>query len=481
MSEGLFYLFYFIFYLSILSPLQLSTFQFISEKPRKMPLLETLNFVTKYQTVKLNHFFINLNRLDACELRRILNLENECENGGSCIHNKITNEIRCLCKPGYAGSRCQMLVDHCQNSPCKYGKCKNEENTYKCMCSRGWQGRDCDVEKNLCNLEQDCVSENTQSVYNSLLSTVSCVCECKPGFTGERCETNIDDCLMNRVICANNGTCVDLVDDFECQCEPGFTGLICNEQVLNCDINPCKYGHCEMLGSQLKCVCDKGYTGKFCEIFIDKCKLNPCENGGTCHNLIDDYICECPSDFGTSRNCTERYIDPCSISPCLNNGSCTSVRELNSDRTKNIFTSFHCECRDSFRGKFCEIQNDLCSSNPCQNRGQCFLSRDKTNYECRCYAAFTGKNCESYMDWCMTPNACFNGGTCYNTANGYKCQCPHRFKGEKCEELYNPCDLMDCQNGGKCVLNDNIPFCKCQINRFIGTRCEIGRQLTKFK
>ena len=37
-------------------------------------------------------------------------------------------------------------------------------------------------------------------------------CQCVFGFEGDRCETNIDDCLIHT--CLNNATCVDLVDDY---------------------------------------------------------------------------------------------------------------------------------------------------------------------------------------------------------------------------------------------------------------------------
>ncbi len=35
----------------------------------------------------------------------------------------------------------------------------------------------------------------------------SALCRCRPGFTGPRCETNIDDCA--RYPCQNAGTCQD--------------------------------------------------------------------------------------------------------------------------------------------------------------------------------------------------------------------------------------------------------------------------------
>lgn len=47
-------------------------------------------------------------------------------------------------------------------------------------------------------------------------------CECPAGFSGARCESNVDDCVDHK--CANNATCVDLVQTYECSCSKGFMG-----------------------------------------------------------------------------------------------------------------------------------------------------------------------------------------------------------------------------------------------------------------
>lgn len=45
---------------------------------------------------------------------------------------------------------------------------------------------------------------------------------CWPGFTGEHCEHNIDDCPGHS--CQNGGVCVDGVNTYNCQCPPHYTG-----------------------------------------------------------------------------------------------------------------------------------------------------------------------------------------------------------------------------------------------------------------
>uniref|UniRef100_A0AAQ5ZEJ8 Versican a n=1 Tax=Amphiprion ocellaris TaxID=80972 RepID=A0AAQ5ZEJ8_AMPOC len=68
-------------------------------------------------------------------------------------------------------------------------------------------------------------------------------CSCAPGYTGDRCETDIDECQTNP--CRNGGTCVDGVAFFTCVCLPSYSGLYCEEDTENCDYGWHKFqGHC---------------------------------------------------------------------------------------------------------------------------------------------------------------------------------------------------------------------------------------------
>jgi hypothetical protein len=68
------------------------------------------------------------------------------------------------------------------------------------------------------------------------------ICTCPPGYTGTRCDYQIDVCQSNPCI---NGACLQPSPNlWQCQCRAGYTGLICDVDVNECNSNPCVSGRC---------------------------------------------------------------------------------------------------------------------------------------------------------------------------------------------------------------------------------------------
>lgn len=57
-------------------------------------------------------------------------------------------------------------------------------------------------------------------------------CDCRPGFEGKRCSSNVDECASQP--CHNGAKCVDYVNSFVCKCRPGFNGMLCENSIQQC-------------------------------------------------------------------------------------------------------------------------------------------------------------------------------------------------------------------------------------------------------
>lgn len=194
-----------------------------------------------------------------------------------------------------------------------------------------------------CFSNSDCL--NGGMCFNS-------ACFCSPGFTGETCAVNIDECRQVEEPCSNNGICVDEVNQFRCECAAGFAGDRCQDFADMCINSPClNDAKCINHRTSYTCECEPGWEGKQCEKNTDDCAKNPCKNNATCYDLINDYKCDCGVSGFTGKDC-EIDIDECATKPCA----------FGAKECIDLIGDFKCICYEGFTGKLSSNDNFLLSA-----------------------------------------------------------------------------------------------------------------------
>ncbi|XP_072395755.1 protein crumbs [Diabrotica undecimpunctata] len=324
--------------------------------------------------------------------------------------------------------------------------------------------------------------------------------ELKQEFTAEQ------GCILcYSVDCLNKGVCLNSTETYKCHCQPGYTGDDCSIDINECENNQCQNNAtCVDLINEYKCECLAGYEGEYCETDIDECLSNPCRHGGTCNDLIGTFKCDCPEGF-VGKQCEAPLLITCENKPCKEPASCVTGAN---ETTGNNFTCIctegmggplcdtpfcvtthcdqgfcndsllvpFCECQRGFEGKYCEININECilpnGGSPCQNRGVCIDGINR--YICNCEnTGYTGLLCEIDIDECQNGITCGRAGVCENSPGSYRCVCEQKGKcGHQCE-LDDPCEtIKPCQNGichPQCTDKPDY-FCVCPDN-YEGKNC----------
>ena len=325
-------------------------------------------------------------------------------------------------KAGTDGCCHQLVNDKCV-SRCPSNYVVSPLNASLCVCADYWTGDAC------LNCSLSCLNGAT-------LMEGCAGCACTLGYTGERCENEIDYCAPQP--CLNNATCSYDLSGYVCTCAQGYTDPNCSSEIDYCYPYPClNLGKCENSRSGFSCMCQAGSSGRFCE-YVDYCFRNPCMNNGQCTNTNASeptYLCEClPGYLGS--DC--EVINYCYNVVCKNSATCI-----------NRVNGYECNCSQEFFGQHCEYEVTPCSPNPCLNHGLCREGSSPDEFTCTCLGAFTGQICSEEKDQCATVT-CLNNGTCSNQINGFECSCVRGFTGRYCGTEINYCENDPCQNGGSC-------------------------------
>ncbi|CAF3912434.1 unnamed protein product [Adineta steineri] len=179
-------------------------------------------------------------------------IEKDVCNGGQCILTD-TGVNTCRCREGYTGAYCESNINECASNPCMGGgTCYDLVNAYACFCPDRIFRPQCNTSSSLSS-SNECLCRNGGKCYTN--SVGSQLCQCVNGFTGPLCEISITarpksgQSSCSQLSCQNGGKCQEQGSNMICMCKPGYSGQRCETEYFRCqgngrftDVSNCKQG-----------------------------------------------------------------------------------------------------------------------------------------------------------------------------------------------------------------------------------------------
>uniref|UniRef100_A0A3B3ZC25 Growth arrest-specific 6 n=1 Tax=Periophthalmus magnuspinnatus TaxID=409849 RepID=A0A3B3ZC25_9GOBI len=164
------------------------------------------------------------------------------------------------------------IPDQCSPSPCNPRgtvRCEDKKGDFLCHCFTGWTGARCETDVDECETRNggcDHECNNTMGSYR---------CSCRHGYTlsGRHLCNDVDECDDPSV--CGTAQCLNTKGSFECLCEPGF--VYDNETESCLDVDECQSSVCadECLNvpGSFRCFCD-GREGMKLSQDLRSCKFS---------------------------------------------------------------------------------------------------------------------------------------------------------------------------------------------------------------
>ncbi|OBS70228.1 hypothetical protein A6R68_01231 [Neotoma lepida] len=241
-----------------------------------------------------------------------------CHHGALCVsQGPDPSSFRCYCVPGFQGPYCELDIDECASQPCHHGAtCHNLADHYECHCPLGYAA---------CVPVRTWVGLGHRGEVTGHLA-IPDVFMYGPGFSGERCEVDEDECASDP--CHNGGRCLQRSD-------PALYGGV---QATF----PGAFSFSHAAG--FLCTCPLGFAGLTCQEDVDECQSEPCLHGGTCSDIVAGYICQCPEAWG-GHDCSVQ-LTGCQDHTCPLVATCIPT-------FKSGLHSYACRCPPGTYGPFC--------------------------------------------------------------------------------------------------------------------------------